>query len=84
MARVSFAVGTAFAVLCFARATTDGLGPATVAAFSAFAFGTVGSLVASRFGQRARDRVTAEREAWKRALKTAARELASEASGNDP
>ena len=84
MARVSFAMGTAFAVLCFARATKDGLGPASLGAFAAFAGGIVGSLVASRFGQRARERVTAEREAWKRALKAAARELAAERPKDEP
>ena len=84
MARVSFATGTAFAVLCFARATKDGVGPATLAAFAAFAGGIVGSGVASRFGQRARDRVAAEREAWKRALKAAARELATEPPQREP
>jgi hypothetical protein len=75
MARVSFATGTAFAVLCFARASKDGFGPASVAAFAAFAGGIVGSVVASHFGRRARDRSAAEREQWKRALKGAAREL---------
>lgn len=84
MARVSFAMGTGFAVLCFARATKDGLGPAGLGAFAAFAGGIVGSLLASRFGQRAKQCVEAEREAWKRALKVAARELAAEGPSADP
>jgi len=84
MARVSFATGTAFAVLCFARATKDGLGPATLAATAAFAGGIVGSGVASRFGQRARGLAAAERETWKRTVRAAARELATEAPQKEP
>ena len=78
MARISLAMGTAFAVLCFSRASKDGLAVATLGAVLAFAGGSVGSGVASRFGQRARSHVLAEREAWKRALLAAGRELGSE------
>jgi hypothetical protein len=83
MARISLAMGTAFAVLCFSRSSKDGLGPATVAAVLAFAGGILGSGVASRFGQRARSRVLAERGAWKRAFAAAVRELGSESSSGE-
>lgn len=84
MARVSFATGTAFAVLCLARASKDGLGPASVFAFMAFGGGIAGSVMAGQFGRRARERAAAERDAWKRALRVAARELATEPTPEDP
>jgi hypothetical protein len=84
MARISFATGTAFAVLCFARASKDGLGPASVFAFMAFGGGIAGSVLAGQFGRRARDRGVTEREAWKRVQRTAARELSTGPTPEEP
>jgi hypothetical protein len=71
MARIALATGTAFAVLALARYAKEGIAPATIGAFAAFAGGSTSSALAAWFGRRAREHASRSRADWRRALKTA-------------